>query len=281
MPFQKTDWFGWSFAFVAAITAFRVVGLAFSDADIFVDEAQYWFWGQNLDFGYFSKPPLTAWVIRATTDIAGSNAAFWVRFPVPWFHGATALILGALAARLFGARAAMWVSVSYVTLPIVAVGSALISTDTILAPFFAAGLLFYFKLAESGRKGDALIAGAMIGLAFMAKYAAVYFLLGAGLAAVFVPGFRISWSNALIFLAAFLLVISPNVIWNLSHDLTTVQHTLDNVDWVRDSSKTRGLNLRSLAEFTGSQFLAVGPVIFVALFLMIPGEKKPEVRALL
>lgn len=272
----RTGWIIPSLAIVAAITGLRLLGLALSNADIFVDEAQYWFWGQNLDFGYYSKPPLTAWVIRATTELSGSISPFWVRFPVPWFHGATALILGAIAARMFGAVPAIWVVASYVTLPIVAVGSILISTDTIMAPFFAAGLLFYLKLLDEGQIRHALLAGLMIGLAFMAKYAGIYFLLCAILAAIALPSCRISVKNIIAFLAVFLLIISPNIIWNLTHELTTVQHTLDNAEWVREASFIQNLDLQSLAAFIGSQTLAVGPVIFAAMFLLVfksPGSK--------
>ena len=36
---------------VLAVTAARVVLLAFNRTDLFVDEAQYWLWGRELAFG--------------------------------------------------------------------------------------------------------------------------------------------------------------------------------------------------------------------------------------
>jgi len=50
---------------ILAVTLWRIVTLHFDTTDFFVDEAQYWFWSQNLDFGYYSKPPMIAWFIRA------------------------------------------------------------------------------------------------------------------------------------------------------------------------------------------------------------------------
>ena len=264
MP-ERGDWFGRAALVVGAVTLARIAALWFNRTDLFVDESQYWLWGQRLDFGYYSKPPLIAWVIRAVTDLAGSDAPFWVRLPGAVFHGATALILGALAARLYSARAAFWVAVSYVTLPMVALGSILISTDTIMAPFFAAALLFHFRAADSGRAGYAALAGGAIGLAFLAKYAAVYFLLGAGLAALLVPAMRLPLRGWVALLTGFGLVILPNILWNLSHDLTTVSHTMDNVGWVRGGSWLAGLNPAGLAEFFFSQFAVIGPVLFGAL----------------
>jgi hypothetical protein len=147
----------------------------------------------------------------------------------------------------------------------VALGSILISTDTILAPFFAAALLFYFRAAETGRSGFAALAGAAIGVAFLAKYAAVYFLLGAVLAALVVPAMRLSVRAWIALAAAYGLVTLPNILWNLSHDLTTVSHTMDNVGWVRGGSWLAGLNPAGLSEFFFSQFAVMGPVLFGAL----------------
>jgi 4-amino-4-deoxy-L-arabinose transferase-like glycosyltransferase len=264
MP-DRAGWLLPAAALVLAVTVLRVAGLAFDRTDLFVDESQYWLWGQNLDFGYYSKPPLIAWVIRAATDLAGSDARFWVRLPAPLFHAATALVLGATAARLHGARPAVWVALTYVTLPFTSVGSALISTDTIMAPFFALALYGHARLVADGGTGAAILTGVAVGFAFLAKYAAIYFLIGAGLAALFVPVMRIGWRDAALMLIAFAVVIAPNILWNLSHDLTTVSHTMDNVGWVRSGGPGITLRPGSLGAFLVSQFAVFGPVLFAAL----------------
>ncbi|MGB2941567.1 MAG: hypothetical protein WBB79_01895 [Candidatus Macondimonas sp.] len=48
---------------LVALTALRIALLAASPLDLFVDEAQYWLWSTTPDFGYYSKPPVIAWVI--------------------------------------------------------------------------------------------------------------------------------------------------------------------------------------------------------------------------
>jgi len=262
MTALNRGWLQPAAALVLAVTAARLIALGFNRTDLFVDESQYWLWGQALDFGYYSKPPLIAWVIRAVTDLAGSDAPFWVRMPGALCHGGTALVLAAAAARLWDGKVALWVALSYVTLPFTTVGSLLISTDTIMAPCYAAALYFWVRLVREGRARWAALAGAAIGLAFLAKYAAVYFLLGVALAAVFAPVARIGWRNALVLAVAFAVVAAPNVIWNLNHDLTTVSHTMDNVGWVRSESLLAGLNPAGLAEFFFSQFGVFGPVLF-------------------
>ncbi len=265
MPDTET-WLRPSLGIVAGVTLLRLGLLAFDRTDLFVDESQYWLWGQDFAFGYYSKPPLIAWVIGAVTAVFG-DAPFWVRAPGAVFHGGTALILGALAARMQGAQAAVWVAAAYVTLPFVAVGSLLISTDTIMAPFFAAALYFHRRLVTGGGMGTALLCGAMAGVAFLAKYAAIYFLGGVALAAFIYPAMRIAPRHVLALLVAFGAVMAPNILWNLNNDLTTVSHTMDNVGWLRSDNPLSQLSLMRVAEFLASQFAVFGPIMGIALII--------------
>ncbi|MEI2806400.1 MAG: glycosyltransferase family 39 protein [Albidovulum sp.] len=272
-------WFGPAAAVVAAVTAARIAALAFDRTDLFVDESQYWLWGQQLDLGYYSKPPLIAWVIRAVTELSGSDAPFFVRLPGAILHGITALILGAVAARLLDARAAVWTAVTYLTLPMAALGSLLISTDTVMAPFFAGAVLIYLRAVDTGRAGAAALAGVLAGLAVLAKYAGVYFLIGAGLAATFVPMARLSLRGWLLLLAAFAATVLPNLMWNLANQLATLEHTMDNVGWVRGEGRA-GLNPAGLAEFLLAQFAVAGPVVFAAMLWGYARPVAPGLKAL-
>jgi len=268
---------------VLAITAARVALLWFNQTDLFVDEAQYWFWGQELAFGYYSKPPMIGWLIRAVTELAGSDAAHWVRLPGPILHGITALILGAVAARIAGPRAALVAALVYVTLPMVALGSLLISTDTVMFPFLAGALWTYLRLLRRPGLGWAAATGALLGMAFLAKYAAGYYILCALLAAAILTDARPGWRAAAGIALAFLIVIAPNLAWNLQNGLSTVQHTLDNADWVRDPAARAGVNLSGLAAFFAAQFAVVGPVIFAALMALALRWRRqgPATRVLL
>ncbi|OWX99747.1 glycosyltransferase family 39 protein [Thioclava sp. IC9] len=274
---DRDGWFLPTLIVVAAATVLRLVFLAFNKTDLFVDEAQYWLWGQHLDFGYYSKPPLIGWLLRAVTDLAGSDAPFWVRMPGAILHGITALVLGALGARIASRRVAIWSAAIYVTLPFVALGSVLISTDTVMAPFYALSLLFLHRAGGSRHWSDALAAGLTAGLAFMAKYAAIYLIPGLVLAALVAPAWRIGWRNTVIAALAFALVIAPNVVWNLTHGLTTVSHTMDNVGWVREGAE---LNFGSMVEFVASQFAVFGPVTMVALLIGYASWGDPAKRGL-
>lgn len=274
-------WFAPALAAVAALTALRVLALAFDRTDLFVDEAQYWLWGQNFEAGYYSKPPLIAWVIGAVTGLAGSDSPFWVRVPGPFLHGTTALILAAAAKLLWGGRAALWTALTYATLPFTAVGSAMISTDTVLAPFYATALLAILRAGQGGGLASATIAGAALGAAFLAKYAAVYLFVGLALAQFLVPSRRLGAGQALAMLAAFLAVAAPNLFWNAAHDFTTVSHTVDNAGWVRGGVEGGLAGLGRLAGFLGSQAGVFGPIALAALVLSFRRWRDPQIRWLL
>ncbi|WP_169054200.1 glycosyltransferase family 39 protein [Nitratireductor sp. XY-223] len=275
------DWRRAGLAACTILTLYRIVLFLFDQTDLFVDESQYWLWGQNLDFGYYSKPPLIAWTIRLFTELGQSDSIFWVRLPVPLFHFATALILGSLARYLYDERIACWVMISYITMPAVTLGSAVISTDTIMAPFFSLALLFYFRLLNEDKARYALLAGAMAGLAFLAKYAGIYFVVCAVLAAVFMSKARPSLRNGLLVLVTFVIVAMPNLVWNYLNDLSTFEHTLDNADWVRRSSSDLDLKYLKLAEFFFSQFGVFGPILFGSLIASVYKARETDARILL
>ena len=55
--------------FLISITLLRIYALYASPIELSVDEAQYWDWSHNIEFGYFTKPPMIAWVIALSTNI--------------------------------------------------------------------------------------------------------------------------------------------------------------------------------------------------------------------
>ncbi len=134
---------------VFAVTVARLVWLALGKADLYPDEAQYWGWSLHPAFGYYSKPPLVAWLIALTTGLFGDNELA-VRVAAPLLHFATALAVFALARRLYDARIAAWSAVVYATLPGVSASAMIMSTDAPLLLCWALALYAFVRAREGG-----------------------------------------------------------------------------------------------------------------------------------
>ena len=77
---------------IALVVALRIVIVIIAPPEVGPDEAQYWRWSEKLDFGYYSKPPLVAWVIAASTALFG-DGEWAIRLSAPMLHGAAAFFL--------------------------------------------------------------------------------------------------------------------------------------------------------------------------------------------
>src|SRR5205085_5531891 len=106
----------WALAGIVAITVARLLWLACQPAGLYPDEAQYWFWAQHPAFGYYSKPPLIAWLIALTTAALG-DGEFAVRLSAPLLHAGAAGMIYAIGARLFDRRTGFWAALAYASLP--------------------------------------------------------------------------------------------------------------------------------------------------------------------
>ncbi|OCI96799.1 glycosyl transferase [Rhizobium sp. AC27/96] len=261
---------GVALAIIFGVTLWRVLMLLANRTDLFVDEAQYWFWGQNLDFGYYSKPPMIAWVIRFFNTISGSDSTFWIRLSAPLFHLATALMLICTTRRLFddetGREIAPWAGVIFITLPAASLSAVLVSTDTIQILFITIAIWAFIGLTRRSSISEALILGISLGLAFMTKYSVLFLLPGVGIAMLTLRSARIAWRDVVIAAIIGAIVVAPNLWWNLTHGAATVKHTESIAQWSTGTGGTSLLkHVLNGLEFAGAQFGVVGPVVFYAL----------------
>ncbi|MES2914828.1 MAG: glycosyltransferase family 39 protein [Pseudomonadota bacterium] len=263
-------------AAIVAITGWRLGFALFDRTELSTDEAQYWAWGQSLAFGYYSKPPLIGWIIRGSTDLLGQSVAA-VRLAAPVFHAATALILLQVARRVLPVRVAAIAALSYLTMPAVAVGSALMTTDTPMLTFAALALVLQVRLAEAraGSKsatGLALLLGLALGVGLLAKHAMLFWLTGAGLAAWASPHFRLRASDTLTAAAAMLAVVAPHLWWLARSDFITLAH-------VQRITQGDGLSLMRPLVFLAQQALVIGPVLVIAMALAVAGTRRSTLTA--
>jgi hypothetical protein len=246
---------------VGILTVLRLLALSFQGLNLGADETQYWHWAQTPAFGYFSKPPLIAWLIAGTTSIFG-DSEFGVRFLSPILHGLTALAIYRLAETLYDTRTALWSAIVYISLPAVSLSAALITTDVPLLLCWALALMIFVEALDKPTLSRAALMGVAIGFGMLSKYAMAYFILCAILAAIWEPGTRklvFSPFGAVALLVA-LIVLAPNIYWNATHHFPTVHHTVANANLHENQVNPRGLLV-----FLGSQFGVFGPILFGTL----------------
>ncbi len=243
------------------------------------DEAQYWVYGQEAALGYYSKPPLTAWLIRAAVDALGFTL-FALRFFSPTAHLVIAALIFLSARRLFDARTGFWSAALYSAAPGVWASSMLMTTDPPMMAGWALALYALIRAIEpaapQGRRKTApappprlgwwALAGAGVGIGMMSKYTAVAFALSALGYALFSragtgPRDR---RGPLVMAATTLAVLSPNLWWNATHGFATVAHLSENAELGGSL-----VHPDKLAEFLGAQLGVIGPIAFPAILAAI------------
>jgi 4-amino-4-deoxy-L-arabinose transferase-like glycosyltransferase len=237
---------------IALATAGRLAYLVFDcPLALAPDEAHYWDWSRHLDWSYYSKGPLVAWLIRASCWLCGADSMLAVRLPAVLCGGLTLLGLFTLTWRVYRrpglALAAVGIAL---TLPVFAAGGLLMTID---APFVccwtwalvvAHGVLFS-PHHPAARRLHWVLLGLLLGVGILAKYTMVLFVPSLGLylawggkrqkaagnwqdpdeldcshtrgRLMFPPGFWVACTIA----AACCL---PILIWNVQHDWVTFKH---------------------------------------------------------
>jgi 4-amino-4-deoxy-L-arabinose transferase-like glycosyltransferase len=249
---------------LGALLAVRVAALALNRTDLFFDEAQYWSWSLEPALGYYSKPPLIAWLIGLSTAVCGGSE-FCVRLPAPLVHTATSIAVYAFASRLYRDRPeiGLWSALAFATLPGVSLSSGIISTDVPLLLCWAVGLwALAVMIDERSSWSPAVVLGLALGFGLNTKYAMAYFVLCFGVFMLIAPQQRFLLRDRRLWAALGLGValILPNLAWNASHSFATFAHTADNAKWTGSLFRPG-----KALEFFATQFGVMGPVLFWVL----------------
>jgi 4-amino-4-deoxy-L-arabinose transferase-like glycosyltransferase len=204
--------------------------------DLAPDEAHYWDWSRHLDWSYYSKGPLVAWLIRVSCALAGGwseeqtgSLTFAVRLPAVLCGSLVLLALYQLTVQVFARpRIALALVAICLTLPVIAPGRSLMTIDSPYTCCWSWALVFAHR-AVIGKSSWAWEAtGVMVGLGILAKYTMVIFVPSLALfllssrehrRLLFSSGF---WSM----LGISALACLPILIWNAQHDWVTVRHVL-------------------------------------------------------
>ena len=248
---------------LALLTCVRLAGLTLSVVDLFDDEAQYWSWSRDLAFGYYTKPPLLAWLLGLTSHVCG-DAEWCVRSPAPILYFATSLTVYFAARNFYDERTGFWAALLTALTTGIVFSARIMSTDVPLLFFWTLALLAYSHLLRKADKTWAVVLGVSIGLGLLSKYAMIYFIPGMFLAALASPSARNLLKTSAVWLAMAIaaIVVAPNLIWNAQNGFATFHHTGNLV--LGEQFKP---SIVRILDFILSQFGVFGPVVFATMII--------------
>ena len=231
---KETSYLKYFLFFSFAIFSIRVLLNVNLKLPLHFDEAQYWDWAQNLDWGYFSKPPLLAFLIRIITELCG-NGENCIRTLSPLLHSFTSFIIFCSIHLLTkNYKKSLFGAVLFLLMPGITFSSFLISTDVPLIFFSSLIALLIIKISKS-RESKPLyfyLLGFAIALGLLSKYAIFYLILSFFLSMIIDKDCRSFFLNKSFLLSIFTIItfISPNIFWNFNNEFVTLSHTAENAN---------------------------------------------------
>ncbi|MEO1128274.1 MAG: glycosyltransferase family 39 protein [Planctomycetota bacterium] len=220
---------------IFGVLAARIVLLVTSPLGLAADEAHYWDWSRHLDLSYYSKGPGVAWVIWLSTAIFG-HAEWAVRVPGAISGAVSMLALARLAQLVAGdRRSGAGAAIAFCCAPVFVIAPMIMTID---GPYvacwsvsaWAAFAMFCRLEARRSAVGPMLALGLALGIGFLFKYTILLLPPGV-LVYALLRRKSIGWNarasvGALVGFAAFMLAISPVLIWNHQQGWPTVSHLL-------------------------------------------------------
>lgn len=240
-------------------TAVNFSFVYFSSFDLAGDEAQYWDWSRRLALGYYSKPPLIAYLIAALTG-AGGHKEWAIRSGAVLLSSGTLAVVYALTLRIAKReQTALLALCTMLAMPCSWAGSVLLTIDPAML-FFWALAMYAFHRAVNGEGGYWVLTGLALGLAMLAKYTAGVLLGTFALYLLLVDRQRLKSAGPYVALGLMGLCLSGVVYWNAIHDWVSIRHT---AHIGSGGANTIGRALTHFGEFAGGQMGLVSPVLFV------------------
>jgi hypothetical protein len=216
-------WWAILLGVLALLGALRVGLLLASGTGLQVDEAQYWTWSRDLHWGYYSKPPVIALLIAASTTLFGHTVLgvkalamlCWLLVAVLVFFFTRELVRDAQAglakAEAAGAaaqtgrrsaapaasaaatlapgatdlpdRAGFWAALLFTTTPVAGLLGMAVTTDAPLLLCWTLASWLLWRALRSGRITAWLLLGLVLGVGVLSKYTLAAWLPGAAVLA--------------------------------------------------------------------------------------------------
>ncbi len=272
---------------LALLLTWRCWQVLHSGAGLHVDEAQYWYWSQALEWGYFSKPPLLVGLIRLSTGLFGDSLlGVKALAMVAWLLASA--VLWRLGAAMGSERTGLIAAALLAATPASGLLGLTATTDSVLMLFWSFVMWGSWRAAHA--EGAAAwrwwtLTGIALGLGLLSKYTAGALSLSALWLLWRCPPAQRSRLLAGLALAAGIaaLLLLPHLFWNMHNGWPTLHHTLDitvhgGAASATDRAAGLGHKLVSAVEFGFGQLLLLGPAGLAVLALAWKRRRQPTAQ---
>ena len=216
----------------------------------------------GFSLSYFDHPPLHIWLAHVSELIFGDAPA--ARLPFVALSAGACWLMFRLAASLFGARAGLWALFAFnLTIFFGVVAGGWVLPDGPLDFFLLAAASAFVPVLKGEARGSWrrwLLIGALIGLAGLSKYHALFFGLGLLGFVAATPRLRPLFARPEPYagMALAIVLFSPVLIWNAQHHF---------VSFAFQGGRADARGLYPAAPFTqlAGQILLLSPWVFFPL----------------
>ena len=268
------------------ISLFRVYFILTCPFDLSPDEAHYWEWSRHLDWSYYSKGPMIAYLIYLGTSIFG-DTVLGVRALAVGLSAASSFLLYLTGKELYDEKTGLVSALLVQIVPLYSVYGILLTIDSPFMFFWILSLYLFHRLIQRQLHEDRkipfdyywLLLGVSVGLGLLTKYTMAFFYIS-GL--LFMSCSRdtrklLKTSGPYIAVIVSLAVFSPVILWNAANGWVTLKHTAGQAN-VAEGLK---ISAKSFFEFSGSQFGVITPVLFILIFTSLWKMRKTRKGAFL
>jgi hypothetical protein len=228
----------WRIAAAALIVGTACLRIAYlthnCPLDLAPDEAHYWDWSRHLDWSYYSKGPLVAYLIRAGCILAGDwsraltgTEMAAVRLPAVVCGSLLLTSLYVLTIQILGReRLAFGVVAAALCSPLIAAGSSLMTIDAPYTCCWGWALVVGHRAIFKQSTWAWPLLGLLIGIGILAKYTMILWIPSAILFLLATPQHRAVLVRPGFWIATGLAVACclPIFAWNLQHNGITFRH---------------------------------------------------------
>ncbi len=248
-----------------------------SNYELHRDEMLYFSMGSHLSWGFASTPPFISFLAFIVKSLFGYQEFAVKLFPA--LFGASIIILIALFIKEIGGNkpGIFFGCFAYI------VSTAMLRTASLFMPvifelfFWMLFLYFVLKLINRQNQKYWIWIGISFGLAFLNKYSILILGFSTLIAMLISENRKLLFSKYLIFGSLLsLLIISPNIIWQIEHNLAVVTH-------MKELYRTQLVHV-SILKFLLEQIMMNYPALLIWLaglimLLFVKAEKKYKVFA--